>query len=402
MRNAAYWAILTCVVSGCAVSPLRTPRSRPMVERLAPESWPVLRDDLDARSFSRASRASIDYLRKRENEFYRLGDLQIGKQRLIDTLERLDQILAGNPGEKDLNALLREEFELFQIHRSTEVRSAHYSSYYQPVLQAGKKQTAQFAYPIYKAPPDMISADLKEFGKQEGTIIGRINTEGRFVPYFDRRDIDVRDALKGKNLEIAWLRSSFDRLNLHIQGSGLLRFTDGTEAMAQFSATNALPYKSVGMTVVGSGAMTREEITSESLQKYLKDHPEGEAWLISQNPRYTFFSLRPLENEEEPPGSIGRPLTAGRSIAIDPKYTPLGFAAYVSLPMIQAGKNGGWLGKYPASRFVHCQDTGGAIKGPARIDLYMGHGDQAKATAHNVWEKGDFYVILKKLPGRDR
>jgi membrane-bound lytic murein transglycosylase A len=404
MRKAEILIASILVVSGCATPGSNPTASRPTIERLAPANWPSIVDDLNPKSFSSSGQASIEYLQAKENDFYRFGSMQIGKQRLIDTIKSLDAILSKKPSSAALTQALKKDFDLFKIHRSTHQHSAHYSSYYQPVLKASKKRTKKFAYPIYKKPADMISARLPDFGKKfkSGSIVGRVTKDGKFKPYFSRRDIDVRKELKGKGLEIAWLKSSFDRLNLHIQGSGLLQFTDGTEAMAQFAATNALPYKSVGMTVVGSGAMTRSEITSEKLRQYLNEHPEGEAWLISQNPRYTFFSLRPLKQDEEPSGVIGRPLTAGRSIAIDPRYTPYGAVAYVSLPMIQSDKKGGWLGKYPATRFVHCQDTGGAIKGPARIDLYMGHGPQAKATAHNVWEKGDFYILLKKLPGRDR
>ena len=113
----------------------------------------------------------------------------------------------------------------------------------------------------------MLAVDLGAFNaKMKGdSLIGRLDSEGRFVPYFSRRDIDVRGELAGKHLEIAWLKSGFDRLNLHIQGSGILRFPDGSEAMARYAATNALPYKSVGLTVVGAGAMTRSEINSRTL-----------------------------------------------------------------------------------------------------------------------------------------
>lgn len=376
----------------------------PAVEYVAPSDWPEMEDGLDAASFVRAGEQSLSYLRKKGNAYYRLGTLQVGSQRLIDTIEELGQILEREPSKSELGRVLQERFQLYRLNRSTGALSAHYSSYYQPILEASRKQTTDYPYPIYKKPKDMLEVDLGLFGKKwEGqTLVGRVDESGNFVPYFDRRGIDIRKSLSGKGLEVAWLKTEFDRLNLHIQGSGLLRFPDGSEAIARFAATNSLPYKSVGMTVVGSGAMSRSEITSEKLRQYLKDHPEGEAWLISQNPRYTFFTVDALEKDAEPSGSIGLPLTAGRSIAIDPKFVPLGAVAFVSLPMIQADEKGGWLGKYPVRRFAHCQDTGGAIKGPGRIDLYMGHGPQAKATAHNVWEKGNLYILLLKLPERDR
>lgn len=374
------------------------------VELLAPADWPPLRDDLDADSLRRAGKNSAAFLRKQGQAFHRLGRLQVGTQRLIDTIEELSRIREQAGSGPALERALKKGFELYRVRGVKKGRGAHYSSYYAPVLEASRKRTEKFRYPIYQRPQDLVVTDLGAFTrKMKGkSLVGRIDGKGRFVPYFSRRDIDVRGELKGRKLEIAWLKSGFDRLNLHIQGSGILRFRDGTEALARYAATNALPYKSVGLTLVGAGAMTRAKINSETLKQYLAEHPEGEGWLISQNPRYTFFELNALPAGAEPFGKIGERLTAGRSIAVDPRSVPLGAVAFIRFPMIQADREGGWLGKHPAERFVHCQDVGGAIKGAGRVDLYVGHGPQAKATAHNIWEQGELYILLKKLPKRDR
>ncbi|MFH2201509.1 MAG: MltA domain-containing protein [Elusimicrobiota bacterium] len=405
MRKTALLLLAAALPAACRTPAVRrTPPRLNAVERLAPESWPQLADDLEPATFAQAGERSIAYLRGKGDALYRLGDIRVGTQRLIDTIEELGRLLDRRLPQDEFDRRLKEDFELFRLNRSTTPHSAHYSSYYQPVLEASRVRTEEYPYPLYRKPPDMIEARLEDFSDQYkgSTLIGRVDETGRFVPYFDRRDIDIRKQLAGKNLEVAWLKNEFDRLDLHIQGSGILRYPDGGEALALFAATNARPYKSVGLTVVGAGAMTREEIKAETLRRYLAQHPEGEAWLISQNPRYTFFSVQPMTKDGEPSGSIGQPLTPGRSIAVDPEFVPLGAVAYVSLTMIQADGKGGWLGKNPARRFVHCQDTGGAIKGPGRVDLYMGHGPQAKATAHSVWDQGDMYVLLKKLPGRQR
>lgn len=400
--------VLLSLLCGCFASTARKPESapalpplKPVVEQLSLENWPRIEDDLPDEGFKQAAAASIDYLKASPNRTVQFAGQTVGAQRLIETLETLVASLAEANDVDDLNRLLKDRFELYQIHRGTE--PAHFSSYYQPTVEARKAADAEFAYPLYKRPDDLVEADLGAFdAKQEGkSVFGRMS-EGKFVPYFDRADIDVRKSLEGKGLELAWLKSSFDRLNLHIQGSGRLKFEDGSEAMAAFAGTNGLPYKSVGLALAGSGAVPREELDAERLRKYLEEHPEGEAWLISQNPRYTFFQLQPIGPEGEPNGTIARPLTAGRSIAVDPIYTPLGAAAFIRLPMMQADAEGRILGKRETSRLVLAQDTGGAIKGPARVDLYAGHGEEAKATAHKVWEKGAMFVFLKKLPPRNR
>ena len=212
----------------------------------------------------------------------------------------------------------------------------------------------------------------------------------------------MRKALEGRGLEIAWPADQFDRLDLHIQGSGLPEFPDGTLRLARFAATNALPYRSVGLALAGSGALKREDLNRERLVGYLHEHPEGESWLLSQNPRYTFFELVGVPPGGEPFGKTDQPLVAGRSIAVDPAFSPLGAAAFIRLPLIQTDASGALLGKAGTSRLVFCQDTGGAIQGPGRVDLYVGHGAQAKSLATQVWDAGELYLLIKKLPPRQR
>src|SRR5208282_1653593 len=184
-------------------------------------------------------------------------------------------------------------------------------------------------------------------------------------------------------------------LDLHIEGSGILKFPGGKTMLARYSATNSLPYTSVGTVAVGAGVMSKSDITHDRLRQYLNDHPEGEAWILSQNPRYTFFELAPLPADGEPLGTIKQSLTPGRSIAIDPKIIPLGALAYFETNMPQADAQGTLLGIFPTSRFAMCQDTGGAILGPGRVDIYVGHGAQAKAMAVNQWSEGKLYILLK-------
>ncbi|MFA5140344.1 MAG: MltA domain-containing protein [Elusimicrobiota bacterium] len=373
----------------------------PPIALVPPELWPRITDDLPVESLERAAQADISYLRRSPEKLYKFGDLEVGSQGLIDTAEELVRIRKESSGPEELAARLKAGFDLYRVGPAT---GALFSSYYSPTLEASKTPTDGFKYPLFRKPTDMIEVDLSSFSaKWKGEhLIGRLDANGRFVPYFDRLDIDVREALKDRGLEFAWLKSSFDRLDLHIEGSGVLRFTDGEEALARFAATNARPYKSVGLSLAGSGAVTREELTAQTLKRYLEEHPEGEAWIISQNPRYTFFELAPIPPGGEPFGTINEPLTAGRSFAVDTAIVPLGMPAYAEFPMIQADSSGGTLGKAVTRRFAFCQDTGGAIKGAGRIDVYVGHGPEAKSAASRVWDKGSLYILLKKLPPRQR
>lgn len=375
------------------------------LKRLAPESWPPIADELDAKSLARAAANSLRYFEtlRDQRKSFKVGDREVGAGLLAETVRAVVDAVRESKTPVELEARLKEGFELYQSVGSDGEGRVVYSSYYQPVLPASLRETKKYRYPIYRKPPDMVEADLGAFNaKYKGeSVLGRAEA-GKVVPYFDRRDIDVRQVLKGRKLEVAWLANQFDRLDLHIQGSGILELPDGRKMLAKFAATNALPYKSVGLSVVGSGVMTRAEITHQKLREYLTAHPEGEAWLISQNPRYTFFDVVALPEDGQPFGTINEPLTPGRSIAIDPKAIPLGAVAYLRVPMPQATRQGELLGIFPTSRLVMCQDTGGAILGPGRVDIYLGHGPQAKTSAVNQWHEGSLYVLLKKVPARDR
>ncbi|MBI4348682.1 MAG: MltA domain-containing protein [Elusimicrobia bacterium] len=396
-------AVAASTAAAVAVS---TVPAVPPLRRLGPGEWPPIVDELDARSLAKAAEKSLKYLERLRSEpkrFYRVGDVDVGAGLLADTVRALVDAVREEQEPAALEARLKREFDLFESIGSDGAGKVVFSSYYQPVLPASLKQTRTFQYPIYRKPDDMVDVDMAAFNPKwkDEKILGRIQN-GRLVPYFERRDIDVRQMLKGRRLEIAWLANQFDRLDLHIQGSGILELPNGKKVLAKYAANNSLPYKSVGMSVVGAGIMTRAEITHEKLRQYLTEHPEGESWLISQNPRYVFFDVVDLPEDGQPFGTTEQPLTPGRSIAIDPKAIPLGAVAYMRVPMPQANRTGELLGIFPTSRFMMCQDTGGAILGPGRVDIYMGHGPQAKTSAVNQWHEGRLFVLLKKLPPRDR
>lgn len=431
LSGGAVSSLLACALlsAGClpppvpAPAPLPPPAAPSPLTQVPPSQWPDIQDDLDSDSLAKAAETTAAYLRGLGQKPIAVGDRSLGPQLLLEGTRALARIRRESKTPEELTARLKEEFDLFRVAGSTGgpgalpqgasspergpsplAQGAFFSAYYQPVLKAGPVKSEAFPYPIYRRPPDLIEADLGAFrDKLKGeALVGRVGADNRFVPYFDRGDIDVRKALEGRGLEIAWLADQFDRLDLHVQGSGLLEFPDGAMKMARFAATNALPYRSVGLALAGSGAVKREDLNRERLVRYLHEHPEGESWLLSQNPRYTFFDLVDIPADGEPFGKIEQPLVAGRSIAVDPAFSPLGAAAFVRLPLVQTDASGALLGKARSSRLVFCQDTGGAIQGPGRVDLYVGHGPQAKALASQVWDAGELYLLIKKLPPRQR
>ena len=394
---------LAAVLTAACVVPMAVPPGQqvsvqlPATWRAVPASqWPLFHDELTKESLRDAAKRSVAYLAGQPTGLkFNIGDREVSAGDLQATIQDLSRLAEEAKDDNEFNVRLHERFDLFQSVGSDGSGKVVFSAYYQPTLPASLKKTATFRYPLYRKPKDLVSVDLGAFGLAGDPIAGRI-ARGNLVPYYSRREIDGRKGLAGKGLELAWLDNDFDRLTLHIEGSGILRFEDGREALAKFAATNALPFKSVGTVVVGSGALAKSEITHASLRRYLLDHPEGAGWILSQDPRYTFFDLAPLVGDAEPAGTMGQPLTPGRSIAIDPKLVPLGAIVYFETSMPQADERGRLLGVFPASRFVLCQDTGGAIQGPGRVDIFVGHGREAEVISPNQWAEGRLFLFLKK------
>ncbi len=219
------------------------------------------------------------------------------------------------------------------------------TGYYEPELAGSLSNHGSFIHPIYRKPPDLTGD----------------------VPYYDRKAI-TEGALRGQGLEIAWLSDPIETFFLHIQGSGRIRLDDGQTLRVGFAGKNGHPYRSIGKILVERGLFALEDVTAQSLKEWLASHPDDAERLMNENPSYIFFDTRPqLTVAEGPIGTAGVPLTPLISVAADPEHHPLGSLVWIEYHP-QTGLTDG---------FAIVQDTGGAIKGPNRIDLFTGSGDEA-------------------------
>ena len=375
--------------------------------RLAAEAdYPRFEESFKSKAgLIKAARRAIKYLETLPaTKTIRVADRDYGPAQLIDGAKAIIDLAQKTKTADEFDAGVREGFDVFQSAGLDGTGRVVFSSYYQPMLKASLKKTPAYPYPLYRRPKDMVEVDLVAFGKSNGeaSVLGRVTADGKVVPYFTREDIDRRKALAGKGLEIAWLKDRFDALDLHIQGSAILKFPDGKEKLAKYAATNARTYNSVGLTLVKAGVFTRDEITHDKLREYLRKNPDAESWILSANPRYVFFELAALPEDGEPFGATEQSLVPARAIAVDPAFMPLGGLYFFSTTSPQTDKDGRLLGMSANTRFAFGLDTGGAIKSPGRVDIYAGHGPQAAATARGQWADGKLYLLVKKLPPRER
>lgn len=251
------------------------------------------------------------------------------------------------------------------------------TGYYEPELAGSRRRRPPFVHPLFRAPDDRQTIDLGEFRRElAGRKITGMVRGGRFRPYWDRAEIE-RGALRGERLEMLWVDDPVALFFLQIQGSGRVRLPDGEIVRVGYAGQNGHDYTAIGRVLIERGELEREAVSMQSIRAWLAAHPDEAAAVMNANRSYVFFRLLP---GRAPVGAEGVELTAGRSLAVDPRYLPWGVPLWLdsSLP---AAPEVGRPAEAPLRRLVVAQDTGGAIRGVVRGDLFLGPGAEAEATA---------------------
>ncbi|WP_448384153.1 murein transglycosylase A [Desulfosoma sp.] len=383
------------VFGGCG---LLKPRPKPpeRFEKVSPRKMPRGADDLGGDGLEKALEQSLVYLdRVRDFRPVHINERSVDKDLVRATLVHfLDRLRANRLDARTL----AEEFDWYtpKAPPGDEGSPMLVTGYYEPILSARRRPDDRYRYPIYEPPPDLIRVALERFPAVKldaggvRSIVGRV--EGRLlVPYYSRQEIDGGGALAGTASALAWLENAFDAFMLHVQGSGMLQFDDGLTQRVGYAASNGHPYVSVGKILIEEGVIPREEMSLQSLRRYFADHPERTAELLGRNPSYIFFRWV----EEGPVGSLNVLLTPGRSVALDGDIYPKALVGFLegTLPDPEAAEAGATR---PMARWVVHQDSGGAIRGPHRLDLFCGTGPHAEQVAGRLKSPGRFYVVLKK------
>jgi membrane-bound lytic murein transglycosylase A len=291
----------------------------------------------------------------------------------------------------DLAATVRSSFDFY---RSTgRDGGAFFTGYYQPIVEGRRQRDGAFSYALYRRPDDLVEVALGDFSAAWAglTLHGRVE-RGKLVPYYSRREIDGEHALDGRGLELVWLDDPVARYFLQVQGSGIVRLADGSSVQVGFAGSNGLPYTSIGRLLADSGALGGQSPTAAAIQRYLRAHPEERDGVLFRNARYVFFR----ETPDGPVGTLGVTLTAGRSIAVDPSRYPLGALAYVVIEAGAGADPASSAARAPLRRLVLAQDTGAAISGPGRVDLFFGSGEDAGLEAGALGARGDFYLLAPR------
>lgn len=348
---------------------------------LQPATAPTLAPDSEAALWSQAGdrqalltaiNHSLSYLQTeaaiKAYQTYALPDFS--RERVQQSLERFRQLLLTSPTPAAFQAALLREFDFYQSVGLDGAGRVHFTGYFEPVYAASRRPTAEYRYPLYALPPD-----LSSWPTPQPT---RLQLEGA----------DGRQGGAGRlnGLEIAWLRDRLEAYLVQVQGSARLRLTDGRLLSVGYAGRTDYPYVSLGRELVEAGKIPEAELTLAAVLQYFQAHPAELNQYLPRNNRFVFFK----ETHGAPAiGSLSQPVTAGRSIATDKSLMPPGALALIQADLPNAPSQ-------PTSRFVLDQDTGGAIRGAGRVDLFTGTGAAAGDQAGLINTDGQLYYLLLK------
>ena len=359
--------LVMLLVASCSTAP----RSKPLSLPLVPVDWSKVEgwQEDDPRLVLGAFEKSCVALRWRPQWL-----------RICSDVNNLD-----GWSETEVRAFFEERFTPYELRQPDGDPVGMVTGYYVPDLWGSRQSSPDYPYPIYRRPEDLLVIDLSdaypELGKYR--LRGRLD-EGRVLPYWDRASIDGdRSPLEG--LELFWVDDPVELFFLHIQGSGSILFEDGSRSMVNYAEQNGHPYRSISKWLISHDIMSRDEMSMQNIKAWARDNPSQVGDLLNTNPSYIFFREAPGDLES-PPGALGVPLTPGRSVAVDRRYTPLGAPVFLATTWPNTNR--------PLNRLMMAQDTGGAIKGPVRADFFWGMGDDAGIEAGRMKQPLKMWVLL--------
>ncbi|MBC7714527.1 MAG: MltA domain-containing protein [Rhizobacter sp.] len=384
-----YLFCLVLLITSCARAPLKR-----IEDSMRPAgSPPVLSDNLSRESFFSTLRKHIDVMKTSRlvMDPMSFGEKKIAKADYISALEEIFN------HQEDWTTWISVHFEFYEVYGKDDWAEVMSTGYYEPKVMGSKIKTDIFSQPLYATPDDMITVNLKKFadkfptGEKLPVLTARIENNN-LLPYYDRKAIDGDQKLKNKNLELAWVEP-VDAFFIQIQGTGTVEFESGEKIRYGYASQNGHPYFAVGKSL--TSFIPKEEMSMQKIKKHLLTLSKDEQQkVLNRNPSYVFFK----KLDGQPMTYAGMEVSDGRTIATDLHFFPKGAMAFLDIeePEFESPSDitpKGWV-KMP--RLVFDQDTGGAIRGGGRVDLYYGQDESASQKAGVMKQKGKLYYLVPR------
>ena len=288
-------------------------------------------------------------------------------------------------------SFFEQHFTAYELRTTAGGATALVTGYYEPLLHGSRERDDRYRYPLYGPPDDLLIVDLAQAYPElaDKRLRGRLEGK-RVLPYWARADIEAgRTMLAGK--ELFYVDDSLAAFFLQIQGSGRVELPDGSVVRVGYADQNGWPYRAIGKLLVEHGELSLEQVSMQSIRQWAKEHPQRLPSLLAENPSYVFFrEVTPDSRSliDGPSGTLGVPLNAGRAIAVDAGFIPLGSPVFLSTTRPSSGA--------PLNRLTMAHDTGGAIRGPLRADFFWGFGDEAEREAGLMKQDGRMWLLWPK------
>jgi membrane-bound lytic murein transglycosylase A len=300
-------------------------------------------------------------------------------------------VAAGRPAGRQARLFFERNFRPLRIAKLGD-SAGFLTGYYEPIVEGSRFPTPIFKVPIYRRPPDLVpppNATGPGFPNRGQSM--RRTASGELVPYYDRAEI-LDGALDGQHLEICWIKDQTDALVIQIQGSARVRLEDGAMLRINYDGHNGYPYVAVGRILIERNIIPREEMSMDRIREWMRLNQQEAEEVRRKNRSFVFFRIVGLSDEREPAGAQGVPLTPGRSIAVDNALHVYGTPFFIKagLPLSSEKRNGSF------DRLMIAQDTGSAIVGPARADIYWGAGEEAGRIAGRIRDAGTFAMLVPR------
>jgi membrane-bound lytic murein transglycosylase A len=395
-HNILLLLIILYIFTGCHIGLLEKPGVPVSLKKLKPSEYPVFFDSMNYQGFPDSIDNSLLYFKRiPEKRTFTFKKQSYTAAHMIRSLETFKAFIQTNPSTKDLNKWIKKNFV---VYKSTGNHNGEvlFTGYFEPVYPGSLEPDSEFPYPLYSRPENLLQINLSLFSKKYNghkPLMAKFNkSKKRLEPYYTRKEIVAQTNFHKTAKPIVWLKSRVDRFFLEIQGSGRIDLGNGEIMRVHYAAANGRPYTSIGKYLINKNEIPREEMSMQAIRQWLDRHPDRIDEVLSQNRSYVFFK----KETDGPYGSLGVKLTAFRSLATDLKLFPRGSLCFIETQLPNKNSINPEKEWKKRSFFVLNQDTGGAIKGQARADLFCGNGDYAELAAGYMQHYGQlFFLVLK-------
>ncbi len=391
---------LIALVCGCAKTIHRPPEEAAVLEKLPVSEYPDFVDDTHYINLADSIQQSLLYLRNKPPGMkFKFGNDLYETSHMVNSLEKFQTFINIKPTADELKKFIKDKYYIYKSTGDNGNGEVLFTGYYEPLLEGNLSKSDTYKHPVFGTPPDLISIDLSLFSaKYAGEKITGKYTGKTVVPYYERKEIETGGILYGKAPVLAWVKDPVDLFFLQIQGSGKIILDNGKIINIHYHTSNGRPYKSIGSLLIEKGIIPRSEMSMQRIRAYLSANPGQIDEILNFNPSYVFFKTE----KEGPLGYLEVRLTPERSIALDRRIFPLAGLAYIETVKPAIDENGNLQEWLKSNKFVLNQDTGGAIRGPGRADIFWGNGKYAEIAAGNMQHKGSLYfLVIKPDPNND-